>query len=333
MESYIRKYFFSALLIIAFALGIYILWPFIQLIVLAGGLAIVFYPICRWLTRVLRSRLVASILTVLLFLILLCGPLFIVGTVVFAQSQHLYAWIADHQTMNVLMAKASAWVSQFVPVNTASMQSGITGLASKFSVSIGAIFAATAHTLLSLLLVVMIMFYFLKDGLSWKKSLIALSPLSEKSNITIITRLTESVNGIIKGRLLVGVVQGVLMAIGLYIFGVPNAVLWGAFTVLASLIPPLGGGLIAIPAIIYLFVIGRDGAAIGLTLWGLLLVGTIDNILTPYLVSRAVAIHPLLVLLSLLGGITMLGPIGLLIGPLVISFIYALLSVYKSETA
>jgi predicted PurR-regulated permease PerM len=75
----------------------------------------------------------------------------------------------------------------------------------------------------------------------------------------------------------------------------------------------------------------RTGAAIGFSLWALTLVGTIDNFLNPYLVGKKIDIHPLLVLFSVLGGVALMGPIGILIGPLAISFMYALASVYKTE--
>jgi predicted PurR-regulated permease PerM len=102
---------------------------------------------------------------------------------------------------------------------------------------------------------------------------------------------------------------------------------------IASLVPTFGTALVTIPAFIFLLVMGRTGAAVGFGIWALALVGTIDNTLNPIFVGKRINIHPMLVLFSVLGGVALMGPIGLLVGPLTISFMYALTSVYKTETA
>jgi predicted PurR-regulated permease PerM len=147
----------------------------------------------------------------------------------------------------------------------------------------------------------------------------------------ILTTLSHAVQGVIKGYLLVGLVQGSLLGIGLWIFGVPHAALWGLFGGVASLVPTVGTALISVPAVLFLFSVGRDGAAIGLAIWAAALVGTIDNLLNPIIVGRKVDIHPMFVLFSVLGGVALMGPVGILIGPLVVSFMYALVAVYSSE--
>ena len=98
--------------------------------------------------------------------------------------------------------------------------------------------------------------------------------------------------------MLVAVVQGVLTGIGMKIFGVPNATLWGSISAIASLVPGLGTAIVFFPAISYMYIIGNTFSAIGLTLWGVLIVGLVDNFLTPYLYSRGAEIHQLLMLFA-----------------------------------
>ena len=121
------------------------------------------------------------------------------------------------------------------------------------------------------------------------------------------------------------------MGIGLTIFKVPNAAILGLLTAIASLVPTVGTALIAVPVTLFLLLTDRTGAGIGFAIWAAALVGSIDNFLNPYIVGKKIAIHPLLVLFSVLGGLVLMGPIGILIGPLSISFLYALSSVYKTE--
>jgi len=138
------------------------------------------------------------------------------------------------------------------------------------------------------------------------------------------------VNSVVKGSLIVGVVQGVLTGVGFALFGVPNPALWATIAAIASLIPTIGTGLVLIPGISYLFLVGASSNAIGLIIWGVFAVGLVDNFLGPKLIERGVKIHPFLILLSVLGGIGLFGPIGFLAGPLILSWLFALLDMYPA---
>lgn len=175
------------------------------------------------------------------------------------------------------------------------------------------------------------MFYFLKDGVHLRETIVTLSPLSDDTDKKILERLSVAINAILKGYLFIALVQGALMGLGLWLFGVPNPVLWGVLAGIASLIPTVGTALISVPAILFLFATGARGEAIGLMVWSGVLVASIDNLLTPIVVGKKMSIHPLLVLFSVLGGIVLIGPVGILIGPLTLSFIYTLMSIYQNE--
>jgi predicted PurR-regulated permease PerM len=175
------------------------------------------------------------------------------------------------------------------------------------------------------------MFYILKDGSKWKEKLIKILPLGEKNTKEILADLKTSINRIIRGSFLIAIIQGLLSWIGLWFFGIPNPALWGVIAGMASLIPNLGTSIVSIPAILFLFFIGMPLHALGLLLWSILLVGTIDNILSPYIISKNTDISPLFTLFSILGGISLMGPIGILMGPLVLSLLYSLVSIYRKE--
>ena len=332
-EQSTRKYFFLALFSVGAALTVLILWPFAKVIILSLALSAVLFPLYRFLFKHLKVSWVASLLTVAVFIIVLCIPLFTIGTVVFKQSQALYGWVADHGGLDNITTVFNRSVTNLFPEGAINLKEGIATVASKFTAGIGATFTATLTTLFSFLLVILTMFYFLKDGIHWKDVLLRFSPLSDESGNKILTKLNTAVNGIVKGYLLIALAQGILMGLGMFIFGVPNAALWGVLAGIASLVPTIGTALVAIPAILFLIITGHTGAAIGFGVWSAALVGSIDNVLNPYLVGKKIDIHPLLVLFSILGGIALVGPIGILIGPLTISFMYALASVYKTETA
>lgn len=175
----------------------------------------------------------------------------------------------------------------------------------------------------------LISLYFLfKDGHKLKKAVIALSPLQDIHDEAIFNKISLAINSVIKGNLAVALIQGTLTAIGFAIFGIPNATLWGSVATITALIPGIGTTLVLFPAILYLLLTEKMLFAIGLLLWGVLVVGLADNVLRPKLVEQGIRLHPFLILLSIFGGLSFFGPLGFLLGPLVLSLLFALLEIY-----
>lgn len=121
------------------------------------------------------------------------------------------------------------------------------------------------------------------------------------------------------------------MGIGLALFGVPNPVLWGVVAGVASLVPSIGTAVISVPVIIFLWFSGMHAQALGMLIWAGALVGMVDNVLSPFIIGKNTDIPPLLILFSVLGGVSLMGPIGILVGPLVISLLHTLISIYRTE--
>jgi predicted PurR-regulated permease PerM len=174
-------------------------------------------------------------------------------------------------------------------------------------------------------------FYFLKDGEGWRETLLRLSPLSSSADEKILAKLSQTINGVLKGYLLIAFIQGTLMGIGLTIFRVPNSAIWAVVAGIAATIPPLGTAVVSVPAVIFLFATGHTGLAIGFLIWAVLIVGAGDNFLNPYIVGHKIDVPPFLILFSVLGGISLLGPVGILIGPLTVSLLYTLVEIYQKE--
>jgi predicted PurR-regulated permease PerM len=195
---------------------------------------------------------------------------------------------------------------------------------------LGSVFGSFVKTAASSFLFLIALYYLLKDGRKFKAVIIALSPLSDTDDETISQKLAVAIHSVMKGSLLIAFIQGVLTSVGFAIFGVPNAVLWGSVAAIAALIPGIGTALVLIPAILFLFLRGEAFSGVGLIVWGMGAVGLIDNFLGPKLVGRGTQLHPLIILLSVLGSIVFFGPIGFLLGPLIMSLLFALLDIYSS---
>lgn len=329
----IERYFFFGLLLATLLFTFFIFKPFWIVIVLSISFSIVLYPMYLWLTKRHAPKWLASLLTVIFFTIILCGPLFGIGAIVFNQSQDLYQTLAlGGNDVGTYVDKIELSVNKILPAGfNFDAKQKISDIVLFISSNLGQIFSTTLSTFFNFTLMLLAIFYFLKDGMHWKKSLVKLSPLADTDDEKIIHRLSKAINGVIKGYLLIALLQGLLMSLGLWIFGVANPALWGVVAAIGSLIPMVGTAFVSVPAIIFLFVTGHTVAAVGLLVWAMVVVGTVDNILNPHLIGGKINIPPLLILFSVLGGIAVLGPVGVIVGPLTLSLLYTLISIYKNE--
>jgi len=327
----IERYFFFGLLLAVLVFTFFIFKPFWIVLILGISFSIVLYPVYAWLKKRMPNWL-SAFLTVLFLVIIICGPLLGIGAIVFNQSQDVYNSVVNSGNAGPFITSMGDKINNILPEGiTFDINAKVASFISFLSDNITKIFSTTLSTLFSFFLILLSIFYFLKDGEKWKKALVSLSPLSDVDDKKIIARFSHSVNGIMKGTLFIALVQGLLMGIGLTIFGVPNSALWGVVAAIVSLIPSVGTALVSIPAIIFLYATGHVGSMIGLIIWSVVVVGLIDNLLSPLFVGKNINIPPFLILFSVLGGIALLGPIGVLIGPLVISLLFTLISIYRNE--
>jgi predicted PurR-regulated permease PerM len=144
----------------------------------------------------------------------------------------------------------------------------------------------------------------------------------------LLERFVSVTRATLKGSLLIGIIQGALAGLAFWLAGIPGAAFWGTITAVVSIIPAIGSAIIWVPMVIYLLVTGHTGAGLGLLLWSVLVVSTIDNFLRPRLVGRDTRMSDLLVLLSTLGGLGLFGPVGFIVGPIVAALFVTVWHIY-----
>ncbi len=315
------------------AVCLVLFYPFLSVLLIGASLAVVMHPLYEWLEKRFKNRSgLAALATVLIFVIVLGVPLYFIGGRVFTESESLYGMLTVNGTSGDYTEMISTRVHELFPITShMDVSAALKNIGSFFAGKFAGFFTATLHTTLSLFLIILSLFYFLKDGDRWRNYLIKLSPLSDKRDERILTMLGRAINGVMKGYLLVALAQGVLMGIGLWIFGVPNFMLWGVLAGLAATVPTIGTALVSVPAILYLFLTGATFPAVGLLIWAIIVVGTIDNVLNPYIVGSKIDLHPLVVLFAVLGGLALLGAPGILIGPIAVSLLHTLIIIYKED--
>lgn len=342
MHTHPGLHFLLALIIGVGVLAYFIAVPFFTPLVLGVVFAVILQPVYGLLLRVAPEwRGFSAFLTVLFSIVVILVPLSLLGTQIVREATDVYTSLAlgDGREMVTAGVNSVEILARGVPgadqlsENISANISTYAETALQWVIShAGAFVSGVAATFLSLFIFLVSLFFFLKDGARFKRAIIEASPLRDTYDESLFDRLELAINSVVRGNLTIAVIQGILTGIGLTIFGVPNSVLWGTVAAVAAMIPALGTGLIFIPVVAYLLLVGNAGAALGVTIWGIAAVGLIDNLLGPRLIGRGVKLHPLVVLISVLGGISLFGAVGVFLGPLALSLLFALVSIYTDLT-
>lgn len=235
----------------------------------------------------------------------------------------------DLRATPVLFENVRAAVVQYVPFAASFdlstlIQEAVSGVGGVMR----DVVTGTADVVFKLFIVVIALYFFLRDGRRFVLQFIQLSPLADEEDVLIIRKLKVVTSSLIRGTLVIALLQGLLTGVGFLIFGLPQPVVWGSVAAVGALIPTVGTGLVAIPAFVWLLVTGQYVPALGFACWGVMIVGLVDNVIGPKLIGSHARIHPLLVLLAVLGGLWAFGIAGFLIGPLLFGLLVALAEIY-----
>ncbi len=335
MNNKYQTIFLGTILIATIVLCFLIFMPYLVPISLAAVSAVLLYPVYQKILKYIKSESVSATLTIILLVLVMAGPVYFLGNQIITEAQAVYTKVAGGSDIAVdtISKQVEVRIQRYYPGFTLNVQ-GYLGMLTGWIVNqLGGIFSGTVDLVLKSILGLIALFYFLKDGLYFRQKLLDLSPLSDDTDLLLINSIKSAAHSILNGSVLVALIQGLFTGLGFFIFGVPNFVLWGTVAAFAALIPTLGTGVIAAPAILYLFFYGNPGMWIGQLVWSAVFVGLIDNLLSPILINKGMRVHPLFILFSILGGVQMFGPEGFLIGPLVLSILFALLRITRLKQA
>ena len=327
----VQIYFFAALLLAVSVLMFFVFSPFLSVLALAAILSLAFQPLYLKILRLFKFESLSSIVVIVLLAIFIVIPLALLSWQIFQEAQSLYVQIsgANISYLNDLASFIEEPIRNYIPGFSIDLGMYTGKLFNWLIGNVGPVVSGTTQTLMNLFLVIIALFFFLKDGDKLKKVIVALSPLEDKYDNLIVAKMESTVNSVVKGTLLIAAIQGLIAGIGFLIFGVPSPTLWGTVGVVASLVPGIGTAIVIVPGIIYLFVNGSLWAAVGLAIWGSLMVGPVDQILRPFLYKNGVMAHPIFILFSVLGGLSLFGPLGIVFGPIILSLFLTLLDIYK----
>ncbi len=324
--------------------------PFLASLTWATVLTVVFFPVFEFtLKRTGGRRSLASFVVCLLVLLLIVIPVTALGVVVTQQAAALYqsiggdfGQISQESAARLQQFQELPWVrrtvaavSQFTGKENADLAANINAIVNKvsqFLVGVGAsVLKGAGGVVFSFFLMFLTMFFLLRDGHQLMELIMATNPLPVEYASEVFAKFRDLSFATFYGTILTAMVQGVAGGLLLWALGISSPVFWGAVVSLVSLVPIVGTLLIWVPMTAYLLITGHSTKAILLVVIGSLAVGSIDNLLKPMIIRGRTDMHPLLVFLSVIGGMQVFGFLGVLLGPLIVAVFIAFLNLYRVE--
>lgn len=338
--------FLLVMLFFSLYLSYVILRPFVDAIIFSIVLASLFQPLQnRLVYRYGAGKNVAALTIVFIITFVIAIPVFFLLSALIGQGiqsiNQVTDWIRagnlEKLTNDPRVLAASEWLESRFPwldMDKFDIQGSLLNISKtvgQFAFSKGALILQNVATMvMHFFIMIFVVFYLVRDGSDIIAHIRRLSPLKEDQEDRIFEGIRLVARSVLLGFLLTALTQGAVGAVGLAIVGIPP-LFWGSVMAFASLIPIVGTAIIWVPAVIYLLLLGSHGAAVFLTLWCVLLVGSIDNFLKPILMRSGMNMSTFYVFLAILGGVQIFGLPGILYGPLILSFSMIMLYIYGVE--
>lgn len=184
-----------------------------------------------------------------------------------------------------------------------------------------------AYTVLTIVIALLTMFFMLRDGEKLRGPALELIPLPKEKSLAILARVVDTIRAVFVGTVLVAIIQGAVIGVTYYIAGVAGAPLLGIISMMLCVIPLLGAPVIYVPVGLLLLLQGKVWQGAAVLAVGFLIVSQIDNVLKPFLIGNKVNLHPMAVFFSIFGGVLLIGPIGLMAGPMILTICLALIEI------
>jgi len=320
--------------------------PYVNSIILAFIISLLMFPVHEWIESKLPNYKNSSAVISCLFLtIIIVLPLLAVFAAIVQQaslfSQNIYQWGTAggmQETLHhPLVTQVFDFINEYLPFDAIDPQQiaqKIAGLISSFGTQLVAISAkilgdATGFVV-DFFLMLFVLFFLLRDHDKIILAIRHILPLSRSQEDRILTEIEQVSKSAVMGSFMTAIAQGLAGGIGMWLAGFPG-LFWGTMMGFASFIPVVGTALIWIPAAAYLFLTGDMTWAIFLTVWSVVVVGSIDNLLRPLLMQGSAGMNTLMIFFSLLGGLHLFGLIGLIYGPLIFAVTMVLFNIYEEE--
>lgn len=318
--------------------------PFLYPLLTAAVIAVVFAPVHARIQKAVRHSSLAALLTTLLVLLTIIVPVIFILATVTREISGLISLIDQRSSesgglipfITQVAERPLNWLGQYVDVSNINLQdelrNRLAGVSQFLLAQLGALIGNLTSFAFQTALTMLTVFFFFREGRSLHRRVGALMPLSSEQVEKLFRGIENTIIGTVYGGLVVAVIQGVLVGVGLWFFAIPSPVLWGVVAAFFALLPVVGTAAVWVPAALYLLLNGHLVQALILAIWGAVVVAAVDNLLRPILISGRVEMPKLLIFFSVLGGVSVFGFLGLILGPVILAVTQTVLGILREES-
>lgn len=327
-----RKVVAVAILLALLAVAFLLVRPFLMATLFGIVLAFILMPVYKKTNKIIKSPTVNALIICLITVIVLAVALYFIIQIAVKEAFALYMQIqkVDFYTLiDDFLSKffESPEVSRQI---TLTIQQAIIALAGSFADAASKVLTNAPAILLQLFVVFFIAYYSLKESTKIINYIKEVLPFSADVNERLIKRAKEISSATIYGQVIVGIIQGAVAGIGFYIFGAPSPLFFTLLAILLAVIPFIGPAFVWVPISIFMIATGQYTNGIILFIFGALVVSWIDNIIRPFVVGKKGKINEVIVLIGVIGGLVMMGPVGAVIGPLILEYLLMFIELYRT---
>jgi len=331
-DPYFKKVLTAVIVFFLAILSFLILKPILVAIIVAMILAFVFSPVYKWLYKKTGLKNISALLIILFVLISILLPIWFLTPILLKQSFAVYQYTQQIDFVSPLKSLFPRFfASQEFSNEIGPIFSSFTSkIANSFVNSLSNFILNFPTIALQLMVALFTFFYVLRDEemvVNYVKSILPFSKEVEKKLFDYSKGITASV---IYGQVIIGLIQGIIAGLGFFIFGVNNAIFLSLLAILAGIFPIIGTALVWLPVAIFLFIGGNITQGWGVIIFGLIS-STVDNFLRPMIVARRTKMHSGVLFISMIGGVFVFGVLGLILGPLILSYLIILLEIYRGK--
>lgn len=343
------KNIFIITFILIILLAIFTVRSFVTSLITAGALAYLFYPLYKAINKKIKIKNLSASIVLILIILVITVPLYFSLNAIAREAKLNYLNVktslelrnlGDSDCEGDVMCSLSSRLNELVEEPQIKFQ--IQNISEKATNYVTNLVYNTVISLpnfiLNLFVVIFLLFFFIRDGPDMYTKLKQLSPLKKSHTEHLLKRINEVIYAVVYGLFLIALIQGALSVLGLYLFNFSAPFMWGFIMMFLSILPFVGPPLIWLPLAIIRILQGHSSGnnlfifqGIMLIIWGVFLLGIVDNVIKPKLIGHKAKIHPIVILLGVLGGLKVFGILGIIIGPLVLAILVAFVHLYEED--
>ena len=331
-QSYIKKIATGIILLVLLVLSFFVVKPFLLAVLFGIFLAFIFTPPYRWVLKFIKSENLSTTIICIFLAALIIVPLWFLTPILVKQSINLFT-ITNQMDFVTPLSKAFPSIFSYETFSTeiaSTIQSFLTKITNFVMNMLSDLILNFPTLFLQFLVMVFTFFFVLRDGDKLILYLQSLFPFPKDVEEKLFKSSKDITFSILYGQIVLGIVQGLIVGISLFIFKVPNALLFTLLACLAGILPIIGTIIVWAPIAIYLIISGQLLPAIGVVIFGAIS-SIIEAVIKPIFISKRTKVHSAIVLIGMVGGIFIFGILGVVLGPLILAYLLIVLEIYRDK--